>query len=101
MAKTPEELNVIKEEVEALNKKLAELTEEELVLVVGGKGNDGDIDWSVVDQSVPVTNSDPCPRCHQMTIWKTHNVQGEPIGYVCHNEKCRYMYSPPEWESNY
>lgn len=34
--KTAEELNSIKEEVETLNKKLAELTEEELEQVVGG-----------------------------------------------------------------
>ena len=34
--KTKEELNAIKEEVETLNKKLAELTEEELVQVSGG-----------------------------------------------------------------
>ena len=34
--KTKEELKEIKEEVEALNKKLAELTEEELAQVSGG-----------------------------------------------------------------
>ena len=34
--KTKEELNALKEEVEALNKKLAELTEEELAQVFGG-----------------------------------------------------------------
>ena len=34
--KTEEELNELKEEVETLNKKLAELTEEELVQVSGG-----------------------------------------------------------------
>ena len=34
--KTQEELNALKEEVEALNKKLAELTEEELAQVSGG-----------------------------------------------------------------
>ena len=34
--KTQEELNAIKEEIEALNKKLAELTEEELEQVTGG-----------------------------------------------------------------
>ena len=34
--KTKEELNVLKEEVEALNKKLAALTEEELAQVAGG-----------------------------------------------------------------
>ena len=34
--KTKEELNALKEEVKTLNKKLAELTEEELVQVSGG-----------------------------------------------------------------
>ena len=34
--KTKEELNAIKEEVETLNKKLAELTEDELAQVSGG-----------------------------------------------------------------
>lgn len=34
--KTQEELNVIKEEVETLNNKLKELTEEELTQVIGG-----------------------------------------------------------------
>ena len=34
--KTQEELNAIKEEVETLNKKLAELSEEELTQVSGG-----------------------------------------------------------------
>ena len=34
---TKEELNALKEEVEALNKKLAELTEEELAQVSGGE----------------------------------------------------------------
>ena len=36
MAKTQEELNALKEEVETLNKKLAELSEEELAQVSGG-----------------------------------------------------------------
>ena len=34
--KTPEELNALKEEVENLNRKLAELTEDELKQVSGG-----------------------------------------------------------------
>ena len=34
--KTPEELNALKNEVKALNKKLAELNEEELAQVAGG-----------------------------------------------------------------
>ena len=36
--KTKEELNALKEEVEALSKKLAELTDEELAQVSGGVG---------------------------------------------------------------
>ena len=36
MSKTKEELNAIKEEVETVNKKLHELTEEELAQVTGG-----------------------------------------------------------------
>ena len=36
--KTKEELNALKEEVETLNKKLQELTEEELAQVSGGVG---------------------------------------------------------------
>ena len=36
--KTKEELNALKEEVETLNKKLAELTDEELAQVSGGRG---------------------------------------------------------------
>ena len=35
--KTKEELNALKEEVETLNKKLRELTEEELAQVTGGQ----------------------------------------------------------------
>ena len=34
--KTPDELNALKEEVETLNKKLHELTDEELAQVCGG-----------------------------------------------------------------
>ena len=34
--KTPEELNALKEEVEAVNEKLRELTEDELAQVSGG-----------------------------------------------------------------
>ena len=38
--KTKEELNALKEEVEALSKKLAELSEEELAQVAGGSVDD-------------------------------------------------------------
>ena len=38
MAKTQEELNALKKEVETLNNKLKELTDEELKQVAGGHG---------------------------------------------------------------
>ena len=41
--KTPEELNALKEEVEALNKKLAELNEDELKKVSGGTDGQGEM----------------------------------------------------------
>ena len=37
--KTKEELNALKEEFESLNKKLAELSEEEIAQVTGGEDN--------------------------------------------------------------
>ena len=57
--KTKEELNALKEEVEPLNRKLHELTEEELAQISGGNGN-----WNPIeDQTVPVKDGDHCPRC--------------------------------------
>ena len=49
--KTKEELNALKTEVEALNRKLAELSEEELKLVAGG--GSGNTDPSVVGWRTP------------------------------------------------
>ena len=46
MAKTQEELNALKNEVEALNKKLVELTEEELSKVNGGSFYERGHTWS-------------------------------------------------------
>lgn len=43
--KTKEELNALKSEIEALNKKLAELSEDELVQVVGGQVVDPTRPW--------------------------------------------------------
>ena len=48
--KTKEELNALKEEVKAVNKKLAELMEEELAQVTGGGG-------------VPLRKPVDMPRC--------------------------------------
>ena len=59
MAKTQEELNVLKNEFESLSKKLAELTEEELEQVTGGQSVHfvgHDIDPSVLEPPVPTTN---------------------------------------------
>ena len=47
MSKTKEELNALKEEVEAVNEKLAELTEEELAQVTGGVDPDPLGSWSL------------------------------------------------------
>ena len=57
--KTKEELNALKEEVEALSKKLAELNEEELVQVAGG------VDW----QEFPKIDIEPshAPEQHGKT----------------------------------
>ncbi len=41
LMKTKEELNVLREEVKTLNKKLAELTDEEMMQVVGGVDGNG------------------------------------------------------------
>ena len=51
--KTKEELAALKEEVETLNEKLAELTEEELEQVSGGK--------------LIVICDDDCENCHSTT----------------------------------
>ena len=53
--KTKEELNAIKEEVETLNKKLAELSEEELKQVTGGTQNPYDNYFSKDSVSDPDT----------------------------------------------
>ena len=49
MAKTQEELNAIKEDVETLNNKLAELTDEELEQVSGGGNGVTVPDWLRLD----------------------------------------------------
>ena len=52
--KTPEELNAIKNEVETLDKKLAELTDEELAQVSGGDSvlPDDPSLWRPVSQTI-------------------------------------------------
>ena len=65
--KTVEELNVLKEEIETLNKKLAELTEEELAQVTGGEGA-VTMCW--------------CPECGGLLKQLTDFIDPYPV-YVC------------------
>ena len=76
--KTKEELNALKSEVEALNKKLAELSDEEMTFVVGGTDSPDRKDHyeniilgvSAEDHNVMLNstlNSElkvPCKYCH-------------------------------------
>ena len=57
MTKTKEELNALKEEFETLNKKLVELTEEELSQVMGGKTlpTQANLLWSQLAKPAPIS----------------------------------------------
>ena len=59
---TQEELNALKEEVETLNKKFAELTEEELKLVSGG-------DWSFITKYATRMKCEN-PACGEELTWE-------------------------------
>lgn len=72
--KTKEELNAIKEEVEMLNKKLAELSEEELKTVTGG-WIFGPTTWMKCTSCSHTTmwnglytGTYECPKCKKMTF---------------------------------
>ena len=85
--KTQEELNALKEEVEALNKKLADLSEDELAKVHGaGSGDKGK--KAPINGKCPFCNarltpagSDPwcevlfwnCPNCGQIRVFLMTN----------------------------
>lgn len=61
--KTKEELSALREEVEALNKKLADLPEEELAFVAGGDN---------VDPSVSIPPVDPGKLIPPIYVAPTH-----------------------------
>ena len=70
-------MNALKEEVETLNKKLAELTEKELEQVVGGHEAEEGITTKMHCSSCPfeyvwvgdfVGRTFECPHCHSMTL---------------------------------
>ena len=72
--KTKEELQALKEEVENLNKKLTELTEEELKMVSGG-GIFGPTTWMRCSSCGHTTlwngiynGTYECPECKEMTF---------------------------------
>ena len=82
--KSKEELNALKEEVETLNKKLAELTEEELEQVSGGLLGNQRGEWL-------------CPNCGHswgpsMTLMRPRN--GRALCPSCRN------YVEPVWKEN-
>ena len=92
--KTKEELNALKEEVEAMKKKLADLTEEELVQVSGGCGGIGE-----------------CPRCLSTPDFKCQDVINNcmylyrDIGfdyykayYLCRLYKIEWITGRDPWE---
>ena len=78
--KTKEELNALKEEVEELNKKLVELSEDELKQVVGGSGKDRDsymmchsCGYVNYDVSSYTGNGDgpyECPWCNSLNFYR-------------------------------
>ena len=77
--KTQEELNALKEEVETVKGKLAELTEEELELVAGGKVK-GQRDTSVSFADCPQGEefrNETCVWCeHRDICWPTGILGG-------------------------
>ena len=66
MAKTQEELNTIKDKVETLNKKLTELSEEELAQVTGGYWTDCHDcpNYQHVRKCTEVKARGECPKGH-------------------------------------
>ena len=104
--KTKEELNAIKEEIEALNRKLAELTDEELEQITGGKGGASgpdptikyvngcgtfctnlDCNWSDDSTSYTArTGSNRCPVCGSKVL---ELICGS-TSTCCSNPDCDY-----------
>lgn len=81
--KTKEELNALKEEVDTLNKKLAELNEEELEQVAGGNDDPsvktimkcGDCNYTYEWMGNYVGRYFTCPECGS---WKFKGIELQP-----------------------
>ena len=69
--KTKEELNALKKEVETLNKKLAELTEEELVQVCGGRK----IAEALIAAETPFTIDNDGKKQYENSIYTFETVE--------------------------
>ena len=101
MAKTQEELNALKNEVEALNKKLVELTEEELSKVNGGSFYERGHTWSdYPPHHLIVTMGYGCSlyegpadraRC---CFWCRHCFEDSFLGIVLYCDKRTYNNDP-------
>ena len=79
--KTPEELKELKEEVETLNKKLAELAEEELKQVTGGGSG---------------AKYDSCPNCGSINYIPAP-CPTAPLGWIYHCMDCGNDWDPGDY----
>ena len=92
--KTPEELNALKEEVENLNKKLAGLSEEELMQITGGCGNGIDTDKGII--------STQCPFCGEYKdFYRTDYTYKIEHWHCCKCGDLTYFRYENRWERGY
>ena len=85
--KTKEELSALKEEVETLNKKLAELSEEELKAVTGGNswneywGEDGYFRISQSNAAFDANSTDKCYNSQNLSETGEEEKKGYNVGF--------------------
>ena len=92
--KTKEELNALKEEVETLNKKLAELNAEELAQVVGGCGAGIDPDNGILTKQ--------CPFCAEYKdFYRTDYTYKIEHWHCCKCGDLTYLLYEKRWERGY
>ena len=89
--KTQEELNVLKEEVENMNKKLAELTEEELKQVIGGAAENSD--QGIITDWCPF-----CGECVDYYMIKKYNVRYREFWHCGKCGDLTYFKKEGRWE---
>lgn len=99
--KTKAELNALKEDIKAIIEKLAELSDDELAQVSGGKpsGMSNEDYWlrmgwnPVRDDAVPVEAGSACPRCSGV-IQAFYNPENptQILWWRCADSNCKYTY---------